>query len=63
MKVAVRYYSKAGNTKKLAEAIANELNVDVFDVMEPVDIETEVLFLGKGKRLIFLKWDEYQQRC
>lgn len=27
MKVAVRYYSKTGNTKKLAEAIASAIGV------------------------------------
>ena len=48
MKYAVRFYTKTGNTKKLAEAIANELGVDALplesEITEPVDI----LFLGNS---------------
>ena len=32
MKYAVRYYTKTGNTKKLAEAIAKELGVDALPI-------------------------------
>ena len=48
MKYAVRFYTKTGNTKKLAEAIANELGVEALplesEITEPVDI----LFLGNS---------------
>ena len=48
MKIAVRYYSKTGNTKKLADAIAESLNVKAFPITEHVDPDTEVLFLGSS---------------
>lgn len=48
MNIAVRYYSKTGNTKKLADAIAEELNVEAFDLTKPVDSDTEILFLGSS---------------
>lgn len=48
MKIAVRYYSKTGNTKKLADAIAESLNVKAFPITEQVDPDTEVLFLGSS---------------
>ena len=32
MKVAVRYFSRGGNTKKLAEAIASAIGVEAKDV-------------------------------
>lgn len=31
MKIAVRYYTKTGNTKKLANAIANAVGVESLD--------------------------------
>ena len=34
MKYAVRYYTKTGNTKKLADAIAKELGVESLPVSE-----------------------------
>ena len=45
MKTAVRYYTQSGNTKKLAEAIASELGVEVKDVSCPLEEQTELLFL------------------
>lgn len=44
--VEVRYFSKSGNTKAIAEAIANAAGVDAKDVNAPVADQTEVLFLG-----------------
>ena len=49
MTVEVRYYSRSGNTKLLAEAIAKSLNVNAISVdVENSDIknETDVLFVG-----------------
>ncbi len=48
MKYAVRYYTKTGNTKKLAEAVARELGVEALPISCPVDERTETLFLGNS---------------
>lgn len=45
MKVAVRYYSRSGNTKKVAEAIAKGANVEALDVSNPLSEDVDVLFL------------------
>ena len=45
MKVAIRYYTQTGNTKKLAQAIAGELNLEAKPVSEPLEEKTDVLFL------------------
>lgn len=48
METAVRYYSKLGNTKKIAEAIAEETGVKAVSVTEEPDLTeyVDVLFLG-----------------
>lgn len=43
---AVRYCSRGGNTKALALAIAEALNVEAKSIEEKVDEEVETLFLG-----------------
>lgn len=48
MKYAVRYYTKTGNTKRLAEAIANELGVQALPLTEPVTEPVDILFLGNS---------------
>ena len=48
MKAAVRYYTKTGNTKKLAEAIADALGVPALPISEPVSEAVDVLFLGNS---------------
>ena len=48
MKYAVRYYTKTGNTKKLAEAIAKELGVEALPISEPVNEAVDYLFLGNS---------------
>lgn len=48
MKFAVRYYTKTGNTKRLAEAIAAELGVEALPITEPLTENTDVLFLGNS---------------
>ena len=45
MKIAVRYYSRGGNTKKVAEAIAEELGVEALDITNKVE-DADILFLG-----------------
>lgn len=46
MKYAVRYYSRSGNTKKLADAAADVLGVKAESVSEPLTEDVDVLFLG-----------------
>ena len=46
MSVAVRYYSKGGNTKKLADAIAEVCGVEALNTQHPVDERADILFLG-----------------
>lgn len=48
MKIAVRYYSKSGNTKKLANAIADAIGVKAFPITKKVDKDTDILFLGSS---------------
>lgn len=48
MKIAIRYYTKSGNTKKLADAIGNQLNVEVLTVKTPLTEKVDVLFLGSS---------------
>ncbi len=48
MKVAVRYYTKTGNTKRLAEAVANAVGVEALPVSVPVEEAVDILFLGNS---------------
>ena len=48
MNVAVRYYSRGGNTKKLADAIAKAVGVEAESVERPLDEKTDVVFLGSA---------------
>ena len=45
MNIAIRYYTKTGNTKKLAETIAEELGTEVKSVDFPLEEKTDILFL------------------
>ena len=48
MKIAIRYYTKTGNTKKLAEAISSAINVEAKTVDEPLTEDVDILFLGSA---------------
>ena len=48
MTYAVRYYTKTGNTKRLAEAMAKELGVEALPISEPVNETVDYLFLGNS---------------
>ena len=48
MKYAVRYYTKTGNTKRLADSIARTLGVEALPISEPVDETVDILFLGNS---------------
>lgn len=46
MRLAVRYYSKSGNTKKLAEAIAEAVGCAAREIPASFNENVDVLFLG-----------------
>lgn len=46
MNIAVRYYTRGGNTKKLAEAIAEKLDLVAETVDKPLEEKVDILFLG-----------------
>ena len=48
MKVAVRYYTKTGNTKKLAEAVAEAAGTEALPLSEPIGEKVDILFLGNS---------------
>ena len=48
MKIAVRYYTKTGNTKRLAEAIAEAVGVEALPISAPVTEPVDILFLGNS---------------
>ena len=48
MKIAVRYYTKTGNTKKLAEAVAEAVGAEALPLSAPVEETVDVLFLGNS---------------
>lgn len=46
MNIAIRYYTRSGNTKKLAEAIGQALGVEALPVEIPLAGPVDMLFLG-----------------
>lgn len=48
MKIAIRYYTKTGNTKKLAEAISSVTNVEAKSIDEKLSEDVDILFLGSS---------------
>lgn len=48
MKIAVRYYFRGGNTKKLADAIAKAAGVAAEAVSVPLTEDVDILFLGSS---------------
>ena len=48
MKTAVRFYSRGGNTKKLADAVAEVLGVEAKDLSAPLEEHVDILFLGSS---------------
>ncbi len=45
MSVEVRYFSKGGNTRRLAEAVAKAMNVEAMSVDQPMNGRADVVFL------------------
>ena len=48
MKAAVRYYTKTGNTKRLAEAVAKAVGVEALPISVPIEEPVDILFLGNS---------------
>lgn len=48
MNIEVRYQSRGGNTKAVADLLAKEFNVNAESVEIPIKEYTDVLFLGGG---------------
>lgn len=46
MKIAVRYYSRSGNTTKLANAVAQACGVQAEDLSVPLPANVDLLFIG-----------------
>ncbi len=48
MKIAVRYYTKTGNTKRLAEAVAEAVGAEALPLSAPIEEPVDILFLGNS---------------
>ena len=48
MKIAVRYYTKTGNTKRLADAIAAAVGAEALPPGAPLEEPVDILFLGNS---------------
>ncbi len=48
MKIAVRYYTKTGNTKRLAEAVAGAVGAEALPITSPMEAPVDILFLGNS---------------
>ena len=46
MQVAVRYFTRSGNTKRLAMAVAEAVGVQAQDLSVPLEERVDLLFLG-----------------
>ena len=48
LRIAVRYYTKTGNTKRLAEAVAEAVGVEALPISTPLTEPVDILFLGNS---------------
>ena len=48
MKIAVRYYTKTGNTKRLAQAVAEAVGAEALPISTPITDPVDILFLGNS---------------
>lgn len=48
MNIAVRYYTKTGNTKRLAEAVAAAVGFEAQPISVPISEPVDILFLGNS---------------
>ena len=48
MKIAVRYHTKTGNTKRLAEAVAGAVGAEALPLSAAIEEPVDILFLGNS---------------
>ena len=48
MKTAIRYYSKTGHTKKMADVVSGVIGVEALPISVPLDEPVDILFLGSS---------------
>lgn len=48
MNIAIRYFTRSGNTEKLALAIAGAVGAEALDVSVPLEENAHILFLGSA---------------
>ena len=48
MKTAVRYYTKTGNTRRLAESVAEAVGAEALPLSAPIEEPVDILFLGNS---------------
>lgn len=48
MNIEIRYYTRSGNTKKLAFAVAEAVSVEAKDITIPLSEKADILFLGSS---------------
>ena len=53
---AIRYYSKFGHTRKLAEVVAEETGTDPLTIETPITERVDVLYLGSAVYASVVDW-------
>ena len=48
MKIEIRYFTRSGNTKKLADAIAKTIGIEAKSIDTPLTEDVDILFLGSS---------------
>lgn len=48
MKIAIRYYSRGGNTRKMAKAVSEAVGVTAYTADKPLTEDVDILFLGSA---------------
>lgn len=48
MKYAIRFYSKTGNTERLANAVSEVLDIPAYDISYKLTEDVDILFFGSG---------------
>lgn len=47
-KIEIRYFTRSGNTEKLAKAIGEELSIESKDISYKLENDVDILFLGSS---------------
>ena len=48
MNIAVRFYTKTGNTERLAKALAEAVGAEALPLSAPIEVPVDILFLGNS---------------